>query len=129
VALQEQKTWLLTKKTISFDMGALVAEVEDDATAKTKLWTSTSNTREVEMPRILHVPLRLAKHMYEEGKRYTPYDVNEIITTLLYVDDAGLLPAYWEQIASWCMLAQQTESLCRQRLTCRRYYNGGGFML
>ena len=70
-----------------------------------------SNTREVEMPRIIHVPLRLAKHMYKEGKRYTPYDVNEIITKL-YVDDVGSVPACWEPIATWCLLAQQGDEVC-----------------
>jgi hypothetical protein len=43
VTLQEQKTWQAVKKTISLDIGALVAEVEDDPTAKTKIWTSMSN--------------------------------------------------------------------------------------
>ena len=60
VALQEVKTWTMIKKTISLDMEALVEEVEDDPTVKTKLWTSTSKTKEVEMPRIMHVPLCLA---------------------------------------------------------------------
>jgi hypothetical protein len=36
VALQEQKTWTLVKKTISCDFGALVAEVDADPTVKKK---------------------------------------------------------------------------------------------
>ena len=72
IALQEQKTWKLVKEAISVDMEALVAEVGQDATVKTKIWSSMGETKEVEMPRIIHVPLCLAKHMYGEGKRYTP---------------------------------------------------------
>jgi hypothetical protein len=42
VALQEQKTWTLVKKTISCDFGALVAEVDADPTVKKKFWTCTT---------------------------------------------------------------------------------------
>ena len=110
VALQEQKTWKLVKETISFDIEALVTEVENDTTVKTKIWKATGGTKEVEMPRIIHVPLCLAKHMYGEGKRYTPYDVNNIIMTL-FIDDAGIVPACWEPISTWCLLAQQTDEI------------------
>ena len=111
VALQEQKTWALVKKTISLDMEELTGAVEGDPTVKTKIWTSTNNTEEVEMPRIMHVPLCLAKHMYEEGKRFTPYDISSIVQTL-YEDDVGILPVCWATITTWCMLAQQSDDVC-----------------
>ena len=111
IALQEQKTWKVVKESISVDMEALVAEVGRDATVKTKIWSAGGETKEVEMPRIIHVPLCLAKHMYGEGKRYTPYDVNNIILTL-FTNDEGNVPAFWEPISTWCLVAQQTDEIC-----------------
>jgi hypothetical protein len=71
VALQEHKMWTLVKKTMSCDIVALVAEVEANPTAKKKIWTCNNDTKEVELPHIMHVPLCLAKYMYGEGKRLT----------------------------------------------------------
>ena len=70
-----------------------------------------NNMKEVELPRIMHVPLCLAKYMYEEGKRYTPYDVINIIMTQ-YVEDDGLVPKCWDLISKWCLVAQQTDEIC-----------------
>ena len=111
VELQVKKTWDMAKKTISLEIAELIVAVEADPTMKQKLWKSNTNTKEVEMPRIMHVPLCLARVMYSKGKRYTPYDVNEIIMTE-FADDAGVVPVYWEKIATWCLMAQQTDEIC-----------------
>ncbi len=49
--------------------------------------------------------------MYGEGKRYTPYDVHNIIMTQYVEDNTGLVPKCWEQISTWCLLVQQTDDI------------------
>ena len=110
VMLQGNKTWELVKKTISTDIATLVTEVAADPTLKNRVWTCNNTMKEVEFPRIMHVPLCLAKIMYSEGKGYTPYDVIDTIGET-FADDAGNVPAYWESISTWCLMALQADEL------------------
>jgi hypothetical protein len=68
VALQEKKTWELLKKKVSTDVDTWREEVQDDPKIKKKLWVCNKMENDLEVPRIMHVPLCLAKYMYEEGK-------------------------------------------------------------
>jgi hypothetical protein len=112
VALQEKKTWELVKKTVSTDVTTWAAEVQANPTIKKKLWACSNDQHEVEVPCIMHVPLCLAKYMYGEGKRYTPYDVHNIIMTQYVEDETELVPKCWERISTWCLVAQQTDDIC-----------------
>jgi hypothetical protein len=112
VSLQEKKTWELVKKTVSTDATAWAAEVQANPTIKKKLWACSNDQHKVEVPRIMHVPLCLAKYMYGEGKRYTPYDVHNIIMTQYVEDETELVPKCWERISTWCLVAHQTDDIC-----------------
>ena len=67
--------------------------------------------REVaDIPRLLHVPLILAKYLLTKGGSYTPYDVLEVIATE-FVNDIGEVEKMWEPIIMWCLVAAQSNKI------------------
>ena len=111
VELQQNKTWDTPKQVISTNLEEYTTACEGDPELKKKKWTATVTTNEVaSTPRLLHVPLILARHMLMEGKRYTPYDVLHIISTH-FSDDAGVVGRHWYPITTWCLFAAQNDAI------------------
>ena len=111
VELQQVKSWETLKETISADVEEYKNECEATPAIKTKEWKATGTMREVaDIPRLLHVPLILAKYLLTKGGSYTPYDVLEVIATE-FVNDIGEVEKMWEPIIMWCLVAAQSNKI------------------
>jgi hypothetical protein len=111
ILLLQLKTWQWVKETVFTDGPALIKYYEDDASQVGTLWKGeggdATSKVEIQVPRLLAIPLWLLDRIRKEGRPLMPHKILRIVVThLKEVNNAAYADA-WGTLATWCYMASQ----------------------
>jgi hypothetical protein len=113
ILLPQLKTWQWVKEMVFTDGPAHIKYYEDDASRVGTLWKGeggdATSKVEIQVPRLLVIPLWLLDHIRKEGRPLMPHEILRIVVThLKEVNDAAYADA-WGTLATWCYMASQAD--------------------